>query len=59
LEIADKEGYSCYLETSSERSLKFFKKNGWEVLVDVEKPAKGPRFWTMLRKPLKEDQKNI
>lgn len=51
LEVADKEKICCYLETSSERSLNFFKKNGWKICKNVDKPAYGPRFWTMIRDP--------
>jgi hypothetical protein len=53
LDLADKDKIPCYLDTANERSLKFFKKNGFEIHDDVVSPAYGPRFWTMVRNPAK------
>jgi len=41
----------CYVDTSSERSLGFFQKHGFEIVNDVSNPSKGPRFWSLLREP--------
>ena len=51
LQMADSEGIPCYLDTSSERSLQFFRKWGFEVVRDVTAPAYGPRYWVLVRKP--------
>jgi len=51
LDLADKDQLPCYLDTSNERSIEFFKRNGFEVCEDERNPVYGPRFWTMIRKP--------
>eukprot|EP00026_Physarum_polycephalum_P011564 Phypoly_transcript_11799.p1 GENE.Phypoly_transcript_11799~~Phypoly_transcript_11799.p1 ORF type:complete len:344 (+),score=27.53 Phypoly_transcript_11799:83-1033(+) len=51
LDMADYDGLPCYLDTPSERSLKFFRRLGFEVIYDVSNPSSGPRFWTMVRNP--------
>jgi len=48
LERADKEGLPCYLETSTERAVRFYQRNGFEILRTEEQPVK---FWTMKREP--------
>ncbi|MEM1394191.1 MAG: GNAT family N-acetyltransferase [Cyanobacteria bacterium P01_D01_bin.116] len=48
LEKADKEGLPCYLETSTEKAVRFYQKNGFEIIRTEEKPV---RFWTMKREP--------
>lgn len=39
----------CYLETASERSLRFFEALGFATIESWEVPKGGPRFWSMLR----------
>lgn len=51
LDRADADGLPCYLDTPSERSLTFFRRLGFEVVLDVDRPTSGPRFWTMIRQP--------
>lgn len=48
LERADRENLPCYLETSTERAVHFYQRNGFEILRTGEKPVK---FWTMKREP--------
>lgn len=46
---ADAIGLSCYLETQTERNVKFYEKHGFTV-ASVGEP-RGLRIWTMLRSP--------
>ncbi|MEM7555478.1 MAG: GNAT family N-acetyltransferase [Cyanobacteria bacterium P01_A01_bin.84] len=48
LKKADEEGLPCYLETSTEKAVHFYQKNGFKILRIAEKPVK---FWTMKREP--------
>jgi len=48
LERADKDRLPCYLETMKERNVTFYKKHGFEVIVD-DTLKDGPRYWTMKR----------
>ena len=48
---ADAERLPCYLETMKERNLPFYRRHGFEVVVEDEIPKGGPRFWTMRRDP--------
>jgi len=52
MEAADKEGVPCYLDTPSERSLRFFERLGFRVVFRVEERGL-PVFWTLLRDPQK------
>jgi ribosomal protein S18 acetylase RimI-like enzyme len=47
LELADREGFSCYLETSTEKAVRFYQKHGFEVI----RTGTSLEFWTMKRKP--------
>ena len=49
VERADSEGLPCYLETSKERNLAFYRKHGFDVVHEGTMPGGGPRFWTMSR----------
>jgi ribosomal protein S18 acetylase RimI-like enzyme len=51
LERADRDRLPCYLETMKERNVTFYKKNGFEVVVD-DVIKDGPRYWTMKRDPI-------
>ncbi len=48
---ADVERRLCYLETAKEINLTFYRKHGFEVVVEDVFPNGGPRFWTMRREP--------
>jgi GNAT superfamily N-acetyltransferase len=49
LERARADGLPCYLETVKERNVTFYRKHGFEVVVETALPPDGPPAWTMLR----------
>jgi len=49
---ADEERRICYLETAKEINVTFYRKHGFEVVVDDHLPKGGPRYWTMRREPI-------
>ena len=51
LEHCDAEGIPCYLESSKERNLPFYRRHGFEVVEEVRLPDDGPLLWTMWREP--------
>jgi ribosomal protein S18 acetylase RimI-like enzyme len=51
LEHCDAEGLPCYLESSKERNVPFYRRHGFEVVQEVPLPGGGPRIWTMWREP--------
>lgn len=51
LQRADQEGVPCYLETSTEGGVRFYQRQGFEILRS-DRVAKGTfPFWTMKREP--------
>ena len=44
-------GLPCYLETEKERNVPFYKRHGFDVVVEVDLPKGGPHIWTMKREP--------
>jgi ribosomal protein S18 acetylase RimI-like enzyme len=48
---ADAESLLCYVETEKERNLPFYRRHGFEVVVEDDMPNGGPHFWTMRREP--------
>ncbi|BAY85211.1 acetyltransferase, GNAT family protein [Calothrix parasitica NIES-267] len=50
LERADKENLPCYLETSTEKAVRFYQRNGFEILRTEEEAVK---FWTMKREAIR------
>ena len=48
---ADGAGLPCYLETMKERNVTFYKKHGFNVVVEGDLPNGGPYFSTMRREP--------
>lgn len=49
LEQADREGVPCYLETSTEGGVRFYQRQGFEVVRSEQQAEGSPRFWTMRR----------
>ncbi len=47
----DAEGLPCYLESSKERNVPFYRRHGFEVVQEVRLPGDGPLIWTMWREP--------
>jgi GNAT superfamily N-acetyltransferase len=47
---ADAEGLPCYLETAKARNVTFYRKHGFEVVVEDDVPN-GFHYWTMKRPP--------
>ncbi|UCH86326.1 MAG: GNAT family N-acetyltransferase [Dehalococcoidia bacterium] len=48
---ADAEGLVCYVETEKERNVRFYRRHGFEVVVESDVPNGGPHMWTMRREP--------
>ncbi len=51
LEHCDAEGLPCYLESSKERNVPFYRRHGFEVVTEVSLGGDGPPIWTMWRAP--------
>ncbi|WP_369215126.1 GNAT family N-acetyltransferase [Streptomyces flavofungini] len=51
LEAADRAGCPAFLETSTERNVRFYERLGFAVTAEVTLPDGGPRTWCMLREP--------
>jgi len=49
LRAADAEGLPCFLETSAEANVRFYRRLGFEVAAEVDLPDGGPRTWAMRR----------
>ncbi|MDA1266821.1 MAG: GNAT family N-acetyltransferase [Planctomycetota bacterium] len=51
LERCDREGMPAYLESSKERNLPLYERNGFRVTEQVQLPKGGPPAWLMWRDP--------
>ncbi|MGK5642273.1 GNAT family N-acetyltransferase [Streptomyces sp. URMC 126] len=51
LAAADGAGHPAYLETSTERNLRFYERLGFAVTAEVRLPDDGPRTWCLRREP--------
>jgi ribosomal protein S18 acetylase RimI-like enzyme len=51
LERCDRDGVPAYLESSKERNLPLYERNGFKVTEEVTVPYGGPRIWLMWRDP--------
>ncbi|MGA4837795.1 GNAT family N-acetyltransferase [Streptomyces sp. G45] len=51
IEAADRAGHAAFLETSTERNVRFYERLGFAVTAEVELPDGGPRTWCMRREP--------
>ncbi|MEM9216508.1 MAG: GNAT family N-acetyltransferase [Cyanobacteria bacterium P01_F01_bin.150] len=52
LQRASDEGMVCYLSTCTEQAVRFYQKNGFEVMQTQKVAPDAPPFWTMKRNPL-------
>lgn len=52
LERSDRDGVDAYLETSTERNLRFYSRMGFTVTDQVRLPEGGPPVWSLLRRPV-------
>ena len=52
-EIADLESLPCYLETEQPRNVRFYLKQGFDLIKEDAVPGCGLKFWTFKRSPLK------
>jgi GNAT superfamily N-acetyltransferase len=48
---ADTDGVPAYLESSSERNLPLYERNGFRVIGELRALGYGPTIWRMLREP--------
>ena len=48
---ADRDGVPCYLDTTRERNLAFYRRHGFDVVYQGDFPRGGPHFWTLRREP--------
>lgn len=51
LEFVDEEGYPAYLETSDERTVRFYERYGFKVAGEATVEALGVHLWGMRREP--------
>lgn len=51
LEKCDREGIPAYLESSKERNVPLYERNGFKVTKEMVVPYHGPRIWLMWRDP--------
>ena len=48
---ADRDEVPCYLDTTRERNLTFYRRHGFEVVYEGDFPQGGPHLWTLQREP--------
>ena len=48
---ADRAGVCCYLETAQPRNVPFYRKRGFEIVVEDIEPVSNIKFWTFKRQP--------
>jgi ribosomal protein S18 acetylase RimI-like enzyme len=53
LEKCDREGVPAYLESSKERNVPLYERNGFKVTKEMTVPYNGPKIWLMWRDPQK------
>ena len=51
LSRADEEGLPCYVETDKPINVPFYRRHGFEVVVEDDLPGGGFHYWTMKRQP--------
>ena len=51
-DICDRDGVPAYLESSNERNLSLYERNGFRVVGELQALGHGPTLWRMWREPL-------
>jgi N-acetylglutamate synthase-like GNAT family acetyltransferase len=51
LKQADSQGLPCYLETSTEKTVRFYQKHGFDIIWSGELLKNSPYWWAMKREP--------
>jgi hypothetical protein len=51
LEKAEADGITCYTDTAEPKNVPFYKRHGFEVVVDMIEPSSGLRLWLFRREP--------
>ncbi|NJR20899.1 MAG: GNAT family N-acetyltransferase [Richelia sp. CSU_2_1] len=51
LDRADRDGLPCYVVTFTEQAVRFYQKNGFEILRNQKLSPNTPPFWTLKRNP--------
>lgn len=51
LEYADSHDLRFYIETQTERNVRFYETMGWRVVAEVPPPEPGLRFYALIREP--------
>ena len=51
LEGAARDGLPCVLLTNAERNIGFYRRHGFEVVLEADAPVGAPHDWAMVRKP--------
>ena len=51
LKQADSQGLPCYLETSTEKAVRFYQKHGFDIIWSGELLKNSPYWWAMKREP--------
>jgi ribosomal protein S18 acetylase RimI-like enzyme len=51
IEAAERAGFPAFLETATERNVRFYQRLGFHVTAELELPREGPRLWCMRRDP--------
>ena len=51
LQQASDEGIACYLTTFTEQGVRFYQKNGFEIMRKQQFENDVPQLWTLMRKP--------
>ena len=51
LEMCDRDGVPAYLESSKEKNVPLYERNGFKVTEEFQVPNGGPKIWLMWREP--------
>ncbi|MFB4319734.1 GNAT family N-acetyltransferase [Actinomadura sp. 21ATH] len=50
IEAAERDGVPAFLETSTDRNVRFYQRLGFEVVSEYDLPDGGPRTWSMIKR---------